>query len=258
MTPGRRPGVDTRVDAASRSRRAGPLIVMLLGLAALAGPAAASEATPLRPAGTLLRPPRGVRTVTVDPATGCRTLLAGGTGDCGVVHAAGGDLLFTVEAGPPVQDGLVSRPWTVTVYRVSPSVPNGWQAALVTSAPGAEPAAVYANVTARTAELTGDGNQSLLLGYRAEGTGDILDLDIVVGTPQGPRVAGHRQLDKGVVQIFPGWLVAYAPVYRPGDGNCCPTSTQRDEIRYHNGRFVLSTGPRVPTRHVNVPPGDLG
>jgi hypothetical protein len=235
---------------------------MLLSLVALASPAAASGGSPLGPSGTLLEAPRDAPIVTFDPTAGCRTVLAAGTGDCGVVHAAGGDLLFTVEPGPLVQDGLVSRPWTVTVYRAAPAVPNGWQAALVTPAPGVDPAgdpgAVYANVTARTADLTGDGHQSLLVGYRAEGTGDILDLDIVVGTSKGPRVAVHRELDKGVVQIFPGRLVAYAPIYRAGDGNCCPSFTQRDEIRYRNGTFVLSAGPRVPTRRAHVPPGDLG
>ena len=185
-------------------------------------------------------------------------LLATGTGDCGVVHAAGGDLIFTVDPGPPSQGGLVSRPWTVTIYRASPSVPNGWQAALVTSAHRGDPGPLYANVTARTADLTGDGHQTLLVGYRAEGTGEILDMDIVVGTATGPRVAGHREFYKGVVQILPGRLVTYAPIYRARDGNCCPSFTERDEIRYRTGSFALSTGPRAPTRSINVPPGDLG
>jgi hypothetical protein len=35
-------------------------------------------------------------------------------------------------------------------------------------------------------------------------------------------------------------------------------STQRDDIRCRNGRFMLSAGPRLPTRQVDIPPGDLG
>jgi hypothetical protein len=189
---------------------------------------------------------------------GCQALLTVGTGDCGVVHAAGGDLIFTVDAGPPPQAGLVSRPWTVTVYRSSRSVPNGWQVALVTAAQDGNPGPLYANVTARAADLTPDGHQTLLVGYRAEGTGEILDLDVVVGTPAGPRVAAHREFYKGVVQVLPGRLVTYAPVYRARDGNCCPSFTERDEIRYEPGGFVLSTGPRLPTTGVDIPPGDLG
>jgi hypothetical protein len=255
---GRRPAVGALSAVASRSRLAVALVVGLLGLAALTGPAAASGDTPLHPNGTLLRPPRQARTVTLASTNGCQTRLAVETSDCGVVHATGGDLIFTVEPGPPLQDGLVSRPWTVTIYRASPSVPDGWQVALVTSPQRGDPAPVYANVTARTADLTGDGHQTLLVGYRAEGTGEILDLDIVVGTATGPRVAGHREFSKGVVQILPGRLVTYAPIYRARDGNCCPSFTERDEIRYRTGSFVLSAGRRAPTRRVNIPPGDLG
>ncbi|HSO94972.1 MAG TPA: hypothetical protein VLV81_02915 [Acidimicrobiia bacterium] len=229
----------------------------LLIVAVAAGPASARDVR-LVPSGTLLRAPSTTPTVTVTPATGCQSLLRTGTGDCGVVHAAGGDLVFTVEAGPVAQDGLVSRPWTVTIYRAAPSVPNGWQAALVTRAPGSDPAALYANVTAKPADLTGDGHQSLVIGYRAEGTGEILDLDIVVGTPKGPRVAVHSQFYRGVIQIAPGHLVTYVPIYRTRDGNCCPSFTERDEIRNRKGRFVLTTGPRFPTRTVDIPPGDLG
>lgn len=229
----------------------------LLIVAAVAGSASARD-VPLLPRGTLLRDPSAAPIVTVTPAAGCQSLLRTGMGDCGVVHAAGGDLLFTVEAGPVVQDGLVSRPWAVTIYRAAPSVPNGWQVALVTRAPGSDPAAVYANVTAKAADLTGDGHQSLVIGYRAEGTGEILDLDIVVGTPKGPRVAAHGEFEKGVVQIAPGRLVTYVRLYQRGNGNCCPSLTERDEIRSRKGRFVLTTGPRFPTRTVDIPPGDFG
>lgn len=257
MNPGQ-PAVATLSDLVSRSRLAAALSVGLLGAAAIGAPAAASTDTPLQPDGTLLRPPSGGRVVTVAPDAGCQTLLPAGTGDCGVVHATGGDLMFTVESGPPVQDGLVSRPWTVTIYRASPSVPNGWEPALVTGPHGSDPAPLYANVTAKTADLTGDDHQSLVVGYRAEGTGEILDLDIVSGTTSGPHVAAHREFYKGVVQILPGHLVAYAPIYLARDGNCCPSFTQRDDIRYRRGRFMLSAGPRLPTRHVDIPPGDLG
>jgi hypothetical protein len=193
---------------AFQDRLAATVVVGLVGLVAISGAAAASGDTQLPPNGTLLHPPREARTVTLAPNTGCQTLLRVGTGDGGVVNAAGGGLIFTVEAGPPHHDGLVSRPWTVTIYRASPSVPNGWQVALATAAHGGDPASMYANVTARTADLTGDGHQSLLVGYRAEGTGEILDMDIDIGTPKGPRLAGHRESDAGGIQILPGRFVA--------------------------------------------------
>jgi hypothetical protein len=233
------------------------LAIGCLGAVIVGGLAAASTGTP-RPNGTLLRQPHDARTVTLAPTAGCQTLLRTGIGDCGVVHAAGGDLVFTVEPAAPATDGDAARPWTVTVFRASPSPPNRWQVALVTMAQDGEPGPLYANVTAKTADLTADGHQSLVLGYRAEGTGAILDLDIVLGTRTGPRVAAHSELYKGVVQILPGRLVTYAPTYRARDSNCCPSFTQRDEIRYRRGAFVVSPGRRVPTTRVNIPPGDLG
>jgi len=237
---------------------ASAVTVGLLAQAMGLGSAAGSGGSTLYPNGTLLHPPRVVRTVTRAPTAGCQTLLRTGSGACGMVRAAGGDLVFTVEPGPLLQHGLASRPWTVTIWRSSPSVPNGWEVALVASAAGNEPGPLYANVTAKTADLTGDGHQSLLIGYRAEGTGEILDLDIVVGTPTGPRVSAHAELYKGIVQIRPGQLVTYTPIYRSSDGNCCPSFTERNEIRYRRGRFVVSAGPRLPTRGVNISPGDLG
>jgi hypothetical protein len=240
-------------------RRAGAVVTIgFLAVVAASGTATAAGDIRLRADGTVLHPAREPRTVTLAPTAGCQTLLSAGAGDCGVVHAAGGDLLFTVEPGPPVQAGLVSRPWTVTIFRASPSVPNGWVVALMTTAENGEPGPLYANVTAKTATLTPEGRQSLVIGYRAEGTGDILDLDVVVGGPKGPRVAAHSQLYKGVVQILPQRLVTYPPIYRARDGNCCPSFTERDEIRYRNGGFVVTRGRRVPTRQLNIPPGDLG
>jgi hypothetical protein len=255
----RHPGaVGTVSDLVCRSRLPAALTVALFGVAAIASQAVASRDVQLRSNGTLLRAPPVARTVTLSLDAGCRALLPAGTGDCGVVHATGGDLLFTVVSGPPVEDGLVARPWTVAIYRVSPSVPNGWQLALVTGPQGSDPGPVFANVTAKSADLAGDGHQSLVVGYRAEGTGEILDMDIVTGAAAGPRVAAHREFYKGVVQILPGHLVAYAPIYLARDGNCCPQFTQLEDIRYRNGQFWLSAGPRRPTRRVNIPPGDLG
>ena len=76
--------------------------------------------------------------------------------------------------------------------------------------------------------------------------------------PRSPRVTVHREFDKGVVQVLPGHLDAYAPTYLVRDANCCPSFTQRDDIWCRNGRFSLSSGSRVPMTQVDIPPGDLG
>ena len=96
-----------------------------------------------------------------------------------------------------------------------------------------EPGPLYAAVTAKAADVTGDGKDELLLGYRNEGTGMILDLDIVGTDAAGaPRVLAHDDLYKGNVVLRHGRLVTYTPDYKKTDANCCPTWIVRDVLRY--------------------------
>jgi hypothetical protein len=203
--------------------------------------------------------PGGVATRTLTPDQGCQALLDAGAGDCAVVQTAHGQLVFTVEKGAPIDDVLVSRPWIIRVYRPSPTVPDGWDLALSTTPQGTDPGPLYANVTAKVADVTGDGGDELVLGYRSEGTGQILDFDVVGTAADGtPTVLAHDQLYKGTVVVGDGHLVTYEPVYRRTDANCCPTWIVRSTVRYHGGEFEVRPGPRVPTKRADVPPGDLG
>ncbi len=234
------------------------VVVLVAAVALLASPAGAASVgggARLGVKGAVLAPTRHGPTVSLASGAACRTLLTGSGGQCGLVAAPGGGLLFTIEAGPPAVAGLVSRPWTVTVYRASS--PGRWEAALQTRPSGGRAGPLFAAVTARTAELTGHG-QSLVLGYRSEGSGAFLDIDLVVGTARGPRVAGHTVLDQGVALVQPGQLVAYFAVYRARDANCCPSFIERDVIRARGTSFVVASGRRLPTHQVKFPPSDLG
>lgn len=198
-------------------------------------------------------------TRTLSPVQGCQTLLANGKGDCTVVKTANGDLVVTVEPGKRIDDVLVSRPWTVNVYRRSATVPDGWELALATHPELDDPGPLYAAVTAKAADVTGDGKDELLLGYRNEGTGMILDLDIIGTDDAGtPRVLAHDDLYKGNVVLRRGRLVTYTPDYRETDANCCPTWIVRDVLRYEDGRFTADQVARVRTEHADVPPSQLG
>ena len=129
------------------------------------GPLDASEA--------VVAPPLTPVTRTLAQVDGCRVLLDAGNGDCTVVRTAHGALVVTVEPGHRLQKVLASRPWTVRVYRPAPGVPDGWEVALETRPDGAEPGPIYAGVTAKAVDVTEDGRDELVLGYRAEGTGMI-------------------------------------------------------------------------------------
>lgn len=193
------------------------------------------------------------------PTQGCHVLLDSGEGDCTVVQTAHGDLVVTVEPGPAIDDVLASRPWTVRVYRPSSAIPDGWEVALSTHPEGNDPGPLYAQVTAKAADVTGDGHDELVLGYRAEGTGQILDLDVVGTDPDGtPLVLAHDQVYKGNVRTRGGKLVTYAPVYRRSDANCCPKWIERDDITFRDGAFHVRRVWKIPSKQADVPPSDIG
>lgn len=195
----------------------------------------------------------------LSPLQGCHVLLDTGRGDCTVVRTAAGDLVVTVEPGRRIDDILVSRPWTVRVYRPAPDVPDGWELSLATRREEGEAGPLFAAVTANAVDVTRDGKDELVIGYRSEGTGMILDVDIVGTDPGGsPHVLAHDQLYKGNVVFRRGHLVAWAPVYKRNDANCCPTWIQRAVFEFRDGAFTVEAGPRTPTRHVDIPPSELG
>jgi hypothetical protein len=229
----------------------------------LAAPVAAHPGPPghqhLTADDALVTAPDTPVTRTLAPVQGCRTLLASGQGDCTVVRTGHGDLVVTIEPGQRLDDVLASRPWSVNVYRRSAVVPDGWDLALATRPEAGEAGPVFAQVTAKAADVTGDGSDELLLGYRNEGTGMILDVDVVGTDDAGtPRVLAHDELYKGSVVIRDGHFVAYTPVYRRADANCCPTWVARDVLRYDDGAFTVARIDRTRTRRAHVPPSQLG
>jgi len=226
----------------------------------LAPTAAIAEGETLGRGRAVLRPPRDELIRVLSPFHGCQVLLDSGDGDCAVVDTANGQLVFTVESGPPIDDVLVSRPWTVRVYQETNETghANEWKVELATRPQGSDPDPVYADVRAEVGDVTGDGKPELLVGYRSEGTGQILDVDIVGTTDDGtPKVLAHDQLYKGTAKIKGGTLITWSPVYEKTDGNCCPTWIRRDIVRFRDGAFVVQRGPRVPTAQANIPPGDF-
>lgn len=235
------------------------LSTAFVGLAAATSGARPVEDRTLDDEGAILVPVTDGLTRPLGSVQGCQVLLDAGTGDCAVVQTANGAMVVTVEPGPYPDDVLVSRPWTVRVYRPVPGDDEQFQVALETPVgdDGAGPS--YANVTAKVADVTGDGHDELLLGYRSEGTGQILDVDIVDTAKDGaPQVVAHDQLYKGTVVVHTGRLVTYAPVYKKSDANCCPTWSQRSTVRYRDGAFHVTAGPRTPSEQADVPAGDLG
>lgn len=243
-----------------RSLRVMALGALMTATSVLAPNAAIAGDDTLGRNGAVLRPPRDSLIRALSPFHSCQVLLDSGDGDCAVVGTANGQLVFTVESGPPIDDVLVSRPWVVRVYREThePGHANEWKVTLATRPQHGDLGPVYADVRAEVGDVTGDGKPELLVGYRSEGTGQILDIDIVGTTDDGtPKVLAHDQLYKGTAKIKGGTLITWSPVYRKSDANCCPTSIRRDVVRFRDGAFVVQPGPKVPTARASIPPGDF-
>lgn len=263
-------GVARDTEAVNRASRFGAmrrrifwsnalLVGVVTALVGSAATAAAARGPVLDASDAVLTAAPDPITRTLSPVQGCQVLLDNGDGDCAVVRTANGDLVVTVEPGPRLDDILASRPWTVRVYRPSSDVPEGWRVALSTLPVDGDDGPVYAGVTAKAVDVTGDGHDELIVGYRSEGTGMILDVDIVATEADGtPRVLAHDQLYKGNVVFRHGRLVSYAPVYRAADANCCPKWIRRDVFRYRDGRIRVDRGPRVRARGADLPASELG
>jgi hypothetical protein len=235
------------------------LLVVATSMSAVPAGARTSGDRVLEPSGSDLGAPTESVVRPLTPAQGCQALLDGGDGDCAVVKSTTGDLVVTVEAGPKIDEVLPDRPWTVRVYRPSSAIPDGWEVALATHGDDPYAGPLYAQVTATVSDVTGDGKDEVVLGYRSSGTGQILDYDVVGTDSSGaPQVLAHDQVYKGNVRTRHGHLVVYEPVYRRTDANCCPTWIRRDDVVFRDGAFRSRKVWKVPTREAEVPPSDIG
>ncbi|MEX0665929.1 MAG: hypothetical protein WD598_14330 [Acidimicrobiia bacterium] len=168
-------------------------------------------------------------------------------------------LFVQIHASLPIDEVLVSRNWAIRIHRITE---DGRAMGLALTTPtdleNDELSLLYADVTHAVGDLTGDDEPELVLGYRSEGTGQILDLDIVGLDESGAvEVLAHAQLYKGTARIKKGTLVTWMPIYKKSDANCCPTWIRRDVVRYEEGAFVVHAGKKVPTAKANIPAGDL-
>jgi hypothetical protein len=238
---------------------------------ALAGAALASSfavaAYNLDTRDAVLGPPVAAVTVQWTKDSPCHLLLESPDGTCGSAFTENTGALYTIDPGRPVDDVLVSRPWVVRVYRPTDTA-NEWQTVLETPRDDNGVGPIYADVSAEFVDLTSFSSSELLVGYRSEGTGQILDLDIV-STNLAPQVLAHVQLYKGVAKVKrlctlhcargkpSEVLVTWTPVYKKLEANCCPSWIRRDVVRFEHGAFVVHHGKKVPTEDAAIPPGDF-
>ena len=92
----------------------------------------------------------------------------------------------------------------------------------------------FQSIKARQADLTGDGRAEVVFGFRARGSGGILQVDVV--SSDGDVVL-HRDLDKGEATVDGNALATWEARFLPEDPNCCPSGYVHTVIRFEGGHW---------------------
>lgn len=212
------------------------------------GPASAPRPEEVDGEGAVLTATRGP----ARPAAACPALAEPGYGaECGTA----GDLVWLIESSRDT-GGL-----RVTVFE--PAGPGTVRPALGVVDDGPDGAVRFAAITARAVDVSGDGVDELVVGFRGQGSGGSLDVDVVGHSEGGPERGGpdaevvvHRTLDQGQATATAGRLDLWSAVYGPGDARCCPSVWRHEVVTFVDGawRVVASTDERLSA----PPEGDLG
>ena len=200
--------------------------------------------------GTQLEAPSSPDTRQIDPEQGCRTFVETPGGQCEIVMMAGGNALWTLDALPGTGTG--EQVWHLRIRVRSKSMPDGgWDVALALPE---KPDLMFANVSVKAVDVTGDGRPELLVGYRSGGTGQFETYDVVT-YEQGRQleVAAHRpRLHKGSVALEGTTIVDYSADEQSPE--CCPARARRTAIAFNGGEFRVTEAGDVP---IDQQPADL-
>ena len=202
-----------------------------------------AQAPALSAQGAVLRQPRVGPPRTFDDAEGCQSLADRGPWEveCETVTAGDQQLAWMVARHPGTG--------AIRSYVFRRLVGNQWTVAL---AAADEEGVDLADVRVRVEDVSGDGRPDLVFGFRHQGTGQILEVDVV----EAPgSVTLHRELDKGTAQVRPGELQDWAAQFGPDDANCCPSSFLHTVIRFQAGAWRAVGQQQVDPN--SQPAGDL-
>lgn len=204
------------------------------------GPTATPTEVVLSTQGRILAPGSGaVRPLPEDAA--CALLASPGTtAECGELATSGPRAVWLIETAP-AGNGATARAVRVLTY-----VPDegGWVTRLEAADPGGES---WAEVGAVSTDVTGDGAQELVVGFRD--TSGSLGYDIVGTSPGGvPEVLAHAgPLAQGRV-VFDGGLIDF--------DETAPGTFERRTFAFSSGLFRAVEVVEVPVS--TAPQSQLG
>ncbi len=191
-------------------------------------------------AGAFLQPVAG-------PAPGAARYT--GQEDCAALGAPGLDvsctesstLLAVAEEGPNL-----TAPVQVTIYALGAGIAT--PRLRFTDADKA----TVAGVTVRTPPLGGRSGDGLAVGFRSQGSGSNLELDLLDG--EG-RVSAHRSYEKGRAVLSSASVDGWTARFGPDDPNCCPSTYHHEHLVFDGAVWHLDSEDDVPA--AAVPVGDF-
>jgi hypothetical protein len=210
------------------------------GIATTAAPAPVVDGQ-----GAVLARPATASTRTRPQGSGCASL--GMTG-------------YSVRCGE-VEDGSDTFAWLVERHNVTGGIrvsvlreagEDRFTVVLEALDDGPAGPARFSAVGVRSQDLSADGTPEFVFGFRNQGSGAILDVD-VVDAPG--RVVVHRSLDKGRAEVSDGRLDVWAAEFGPNDASCCPSRYRHGLIRRTEGAWRLVSSTLEPPGA--VPEGDF-
>lgn len=195
-----------------------------------------------------------------------------------LVATPGGGITLAGDPCPGFDPGIPG--WTVQDCQYMPSYSNGVQvlvlrrnddgrfavAALFLSAGNwvqrywAEEAApgIWSNVTVIVGDFHFDDGAEVWVGYRYDGSGGYLDIDVLDALPDGSIFLGGLQgLDHGQVDLHPGGATVVTAIYADGEPNCCPGHFLVREVTFASGQWLINSGTTYAADAVPAVAGDF-
>lgn len=122
----------------------------------------------------------------------------------------------------------------------------------------------WSGVTVELGDHDSDGSAEVWVGYRYAGTGQYLDLDVVMPLPEADFPAttsyflgGLQSLDHGVIDMHPGGATVQRAIYGASDPGCCPSQFLQQEITSAGTEWRIDAGVTYPAASTPPLTGDL-
>ncbi len=117
---------------------------------------------------------------------------------------------------------------------------------------------IWSSVTVVLGDFHFDDGAEVWVGYRYDGSGGYLDIDVLDALPDGSFFLGGLQgLDHGQVDVRPGGATVVTALYADGEPNCCPGNFLVREVTFASSQWQIGGGTTYAADAVPAVVGDF-